>query len=55
MISEKDITPSSILAVTFTNKAASEMKERIGKTVGMDMSNAFRNPHIPYIGTFHSF
>lgn len=55
MISEKNITPSSILAVTFTNKAASEMKERIGKTVGMDMSNAFRNPHIPYIGTFHSF
>ncbi len=55
MISEKNITPSSILAVTFTNKAASEMKERIGKSIGMDISNAFRNPHIPYIGTFHSF
>ena len=55
MIGEKNITPSSIMALTFTNKAASEMKERIGKAVWMDLSNSYRNPHIPYIGTFHSF
>ena len=40
--------PWSIMALTFTNKAAREMKERIGKLVGNDLSQ-----HL-YMGTFHS-
>ena len=56
MISQKNIAPSSILALTFTNKAASEMKERTGNAIGADYhSHMMRNRHLPYIGTFHSF
>ena len=40
--------PWSIMALTFTNKAAREMKERIGKLVGNDLAQ-----HL-YLGTFHS-
>ena len=40
--------PWSIMALTFTNKAAREMKERIGKLVGNDLAQ-----HL-YMGTFHS-
>ena len=40
--------PWSIMALTFTNKAAREMKERIGKLVGDDLAQ-----HL-YMGTFHS-
>ena len=40
--------PWSIMALTFTNKAAKEMKERIGKLVGDDLAQ-----HL-YMGTFHS-
>ena len=40
--------PWSIMALTFTNKAAREMKERIGKLVGDDLA------HHLYMGTFHS-
>lgn len=43
---ERGIRSDNILAVTFTNKAANEMKERIFKLVG-------QMP--PYVGTFHSF
>src|SRR5678809_1390992 len=40
--------PSEILAVTFTNKAAREMKERVGKMVGQVVEG------MPWLGTFHS-
>lgn len=42
------IRPSSILALTFTNKAAGEMKERIGYLVGEDLARNL------WMGTFHS-
>ena len=40
--------PSEILAVTFTNKAAREMKERIGSMIGEAVEG------MPWLGTFHS-
>src|SRR5262249_42487725 len=40
--------PSQILAVTFTNKAAHEMKERIGAMLGEAVEG------MPWLGTFHS-
>ncbi len=47
LIGEKHISPHNILMVTFTNKAANEMKERIRKLLG-DISD------LPFAGTFHS-
>ena len=44
------VQPSRILAVTFTNKAANEMRERLAKLLGMVPGRSF----MPYMGTFHS-
>ena len=47
MISEKHINPWNILAITFTNKAANEMKERAERLLGDIAANM-------WVGTFHS-
>ncbi len=47
LIEEKNIFPSEILAITFTNKAAKEMKDRVAKLLNEDIGQM-------WIGTFHS-
>ncbi len=49
LIENKGVEPDSILAVTFTNKAAAEMAERVGSMLGG------RTLRKPLIATFHSF
>jgi len=51
IIDSKMATPYEILAVTFTNKAANEMRERVAKLLGFDPSN---RSFMPFMGTFHS-
>ena len=51
VIATDKATPFNILAVTFTNKAAKEMRERVGRLLGEDSDN---RGFMPYMGTFHS-
>ncbi|MBW0144634.1 UvrD-helicase domain-containing protein [Sphingomicrobium sp. B8] len=48
LIAQRLAWPSQILAVTFTNKAAREMKERVSQITGGAVEG------MPYLGTFHS-
>ena len=49
LIKEKGLDPTRILLVTFTNKAAKEMKERVKKLIGKEITR------LPWMGTFHAF
>jgi len=48
LILNHNVSARSITALTFTNKAAGEMKERVGKFIGADND-------LPFVGTFHSY
>jgi len=50
LIQQKNVFPSHILAVTFTNKAAREMRQRLAEMLGESADN---RQFMPWMGTFH--
>ena len=51
---KQGINPENILAITFTNKAAKEMRERVGKLLKDEEKNYSHDLVLPFLSTFHS-
>jgi DNA helicase-2/ATP-dependent DNA helicase PcrA len=55
LIMEKKVPGNSILMVTFTNKAAGEMKKRVEELLAAHQTEGSKYNTLPFMGTFHSF
>ena len=54
LIASRHVAPEQILSVTFTNKAAREMRERLWRLLGDISSHEVPRSFMPWMGTFHS-